>query len=116
MISFLVLFLLTGIGNGSTFSMIPIIFLTKSMRRANLSDPESVRNAEMEGTKEAAAVLGFTGAIGAYGGFFIPKSFGTSISVTGTPHAALLFFIVFYLVAIGVTWWFYSRKNAEYPC
>lgn len=116
LMSFLVLFFLTGIGNGSTFSMIPIIFLTKSMRRADRNNPESVRNAEIEGTKEAAAVLGFTGAIGAYGGFFIPKSFGTSIALTGTPHAALLFFITFYVVSIITTWWFYSRKNAEYPC
>jgi NNP family nitrate/nitrite transporter-like MFS transporter len=61
-------------------------------------------------------VLGFSSAIGAYGGFFIPKSFGTSIAQTGSANAALLGFIAFYLTCIAITWWFYSRKNAEVPC
>jgi nitrate/nitrite transporter NarK len=42
-----------------------------------------------DANKEAAAVLGFSAAIGAYGGFFIPKSYGTSIALTGGPDAAL---------------------------
>jgi NNP family nitrate/nitrite transporter-like MFS transporter len=91
---FIVLFLATGVGNASTFRMIPLIF-----------EP-----------REAAAVLGFTSAIGAYGGFFIPKSFGTSIAATGSPQAALIGFIVFYVTCIGVTWWYYARKRAEVPC
>ena len=61
-------------------------------------------------------MLGFSGAIGAYGGFFIPKSYGTSIEMTGGPQAALYLFIVFYLTCIVLTWWYYSRKNAEMPC
>ena len=61
-------------------------------------------------------MLGFSAAIGAYGGFFIPKSYGTSISMSGGPEAALYTFIVFYLSCIAVTWWYYSRKNAEMPC
>jgi len=91
---FMLLFLTTGIGNGSTFRMIPVIFPPK----------------------EASPVLGFSGAIGAYGGFFIPKSYGTSISMTGGPEMALYVFIVFYLTCIATTWWYYSRKNAEMPC
>jgi NNP family nitrate/nitrite transporter-like MFS transporter len=91
---FMVLFLTTGIGNGSTFRMIPVIFPAK----------------------EASPVLGFTAAIGAYGGFFIPKSYGTSIEYTGGPQAALYVFIVFYLTCIALTWWYYSRKGAEMPC
>lgn len=113
---FLLLFFLTGLGNGSTFSMIPIIFMKESVRKADSNQPESIRIAEINGAKEAAAVLGFSGAIGAYGGFFIPKSFGTSIALTGTTHAAFLFFIAFYIVSIAITWWYYSRKNAEVPC
>ena len=54
----------------------------------------------------------------AYGGFFIPKSYGTSITMTGGPEAALYVFIVFYLLCIAVTWWFYAartrRCRAEY--
>jgi NNP family nitrate/nitrite transporter-like MFS transporter len=52
----------------------------------------------------------------AYGGFFIPKSYGTSITLTGGPEAALYVFISFYLLCIAVTWWYYARKNAPMPC
>ena len=60
--------------------------------------------------------LGFSGAIGAYGGFFIPKSFGTSIDLTGGVNAALYAFIVFYLSCLVINWFFYARKGAEVPC
>jgi NNP family nitrate/nitrite transporter-like MFS transporter len=69
-----------------------------------------------DANKEAAAVIGFTSAIAAYGAFFIPKSYGTSISMTGGPQTALYGFIVFYVVCLLVTWWNYSRKNAPMPC
>jgi NNP family nitrate/nitrite transporter-like MFS transporter len=113
---FMLLFLTTGIGNGSTFRMIPVIFLTERQRSAAGRGKEAEEQAIKDGNKEAAAVLGFSGAIGAYGGFFIPKSYGTSISMTGGPEAALYVFIVFYLTCIAVTWWFYARKNAQMPC
>jgi NNP family nitrate/nitrite transporter-like MFS transporter len=114
--SFMLLFLTTGIGNGSTFRMIPVIFLTERMREAEGKAPEAKEQAIKDGNKEAAAVLGFSAAIGAYGGFFIPKSYGTSLSLTGGPEAALYIFIVFYVTCIAVTWWFYSRRNAPMPC
>lgn len=110
---FLILFTLTGIGNASTFRMIPIIYITEH-QRADRGRNEVQIN--MDAAKEAAAALGFAGALGAYGGFFIPKSFGTSIAMTGGPEAALYGFIVFYVLCIIMTWWFYSRKNAEMPC
>ena len=113
---FLVLFLTTGIGNGSTFRMIPVIFLNEALARVNPADREATARATREGNTEGAATLGFTAAIGAYGGFFIPKSYGTSITMTGGPEAALYVFIVFYLMCIVITWWFYSRKNAPMPC
>lgn len=69
-----------------------------------------------DATKEAAAVLGFSGAIGAYGGFFIPKSYGTSIALTGGVEAALYAFIAFYLSCLLINGWYYARKNAEVPC
>ena len=53
---------------------------------------------------------------GAYGGFFIPKSYGSSIALTGGPEAALYVFIAFYVTCIAMTWWYYARKNAEMPC
>jgi len=113
---FLVLFLTTGIGNGSTFRMIPVIFLTERTRGAAGKGAAAQEQAVKDANKEAAAVLGFTSAFAAYGGFFIPKSYGTSISMTGGPEAALYVFIVFYLTCIVTTWWYYSRKNAEMPC
>jgi NNP family nitrate/nitrite transporter-like MFS transporter len=69
-----------------------------------------------EGAIEAAAALGFASAIGAYGGFFIPKSVGSSLAMTGSASAALVMFIVFYLSCIALTWWACSRRNAPYPC
>ena len=112
---FMLLFLTTGIGNGSTFRMIPVIFLTERTRAAG-NAAAAKEQAIRDGNKEAAAVLGFSGAIGAYGGFFIPKSYGTSISMTGGPEMALYVFIAFYITCVAITWWFYSRRNAQMPC
>jgi NNP family nitrate/nitrite transporter-like MFS transporter len=114
--AFMVLFATTGIGNGSTFRMIPVIFLTDRKRVAAGKGPEAQEQAVKDANKEAAAVIGFTSAIAAYGAFFIPKSYGTSISMTGGPQAALYGFIAFYVVCVVVTWWNYSRKNAPMPC
>ncbi|QNM95157.1 NarK family nitrate/nitrite MFS transporter [Chitinimonas koreensis] len=113
---FIVLFALTGIGNGSTFRMIPVIFLTERQRAAQGQGEAAERRAVADAGKEAAAVLGFSGAIGAYGGFFIPKSFGTSLELTGSVEAALLCFIGFYLSCVVITWWWYARRNAPMPC
>ncbi|WP_277061162.1 NarK family nitrate/nitrite MFS transporter [Rivihabitans pingtungensis] len=112
---FLCLFALTGIGNGSTFMQVPAIFLTLHKRMAKPGDAAQ-KQAAADATKEAAAVLGFSGAIGAYGGFFIPKSYGTSIALTGGVEAALYAFIAFYLSCLLINGWYYARKNAEVPC
>ena len=113
---FILLFFTTGIGNGSTFRMIPVIFLTERQRDAQGKGAQAQEQAVKDANKESAAVLGFTSAFAAYGAFFIPKSFGTSIAATGGPDAALYGFVVFYLSCIVMTWWYYSRKNAEMPC
>ena len=113
---FLILFLASGIGNGSTFRMIPVIFLTQHMRQAQGKSAAAQEQAIKAANMESAAVIGFTAAIGAYGGFFIPKSFGTSAALTGGPQAALYAFIVFYLSCLALTWWWYARKNAPMPC
>ncbi|WP_233871942.1 NarK family nitrate/nitrite MFS transporter [Paraburkholderia adhaesiva] len=113
---FIVLFALTGIGNGSTFRMIPVIFLTQHQRLAKAKGASTQHQVLAEAGKESAAVLGFAGAMGAYGGFFIPRSFGSSIAATGSPVTALVCFIGFYLVCAAVTWIFYARRNAPMPC
>jgi NNP family nitrate/nitrite transporter-like MFS transporter len=114
--SFLVLFFTTGIGNGSTFRMIPVIFLALNLQEADPRDREAIERATKQGNTEAAATLGFTAAMAAYGGFFIPKSYGSSIALTGGPEAALYVFIAFYLICISVTWWHYARRHAPMPC
>jgi NNP family nitrate/nitrite transporter-like MFS transporter len=92
---FVVLFVAAGIGSGSSLRMIPGIFVAKRRRDADAL-PSAQAQAAKEGSTEAAAALGFASAIGAYGGFFIPKSHGTSIALTGSPAAALqLFFLIY---------------------
>ncbi len=113
---FMLLFITTGIGNGSTFRMIPIIFRTQHERWSADQPEEAKATALHAATTESAATLGFSSAVAAYGAFFIPKAYGTSISATGGPVAALYTFVAFYATCLFVTWWFYSRKNAAIPC
>jgi NNP family nitrate/nitrite transporter-like MFS transporter len=111
---FAVLFLASGAGNGAVFQMIPVVFVSERERSAG--DPEARRLARHEGVIEGGAAIGFASAIGAFGGFVIPKSFGTAIALTGGTHAAIYMFIVFYATCVALTWWFYVRKDAEVPC
>ena len=113
---FMLLFVTTGVGNGSTFRMIPVIFRTIHERLSGTQGAANKEQAIKNAGKEAAAVLGFSSAVGAYGAFFIPKSFGTSMALTGGPQAALYMFVGYYVSCILVTWWWYSRKGAETPC
>ncbi len=72
-----------------------------------MSNAVRQKQAEME----LAAIIGFTSAVAAYGAFFIPKSYGTSISLTGGPEMALWGFMGFYVTCIAITWWFYTRRG-----
>src|SRR5438876_2050709 len=108
---FLILFVTTGVGNGSTYRMIPAIFREEKRREAK-GLAEVVRAAVMKAASiEAAAALGFIGAVGACGGYLIPRGFGASIATTGSPHAALAIFLAFYVTCIALTWWYYLRKS-----
>ncbi|MCY3675626.1 MAG: MFS transporter [Paracoccaceae bacterium] len=110
---FMVLFFLTGVGNASTFQMIPTIMRQEVDRlMPDLDPPTKLKNAE----RESAAIVAFTSAVAAYGAFFIPKSYGTSISMTGGPEAALWGFMIFYATCVGVVWYFYTRRSATVPC
>src|SRR5690606_12218895 len=110
---FMLLFITTGIGNGSTFRMIPVIFRTLHERLSAGKGAAVKEQSLREAGKESAAVLGFSSAIGAFGAFFIPKSFGSSIALTGGPEIALYVFVGYYASCILATWWWYSRKGAE---
>ena len=105
---FMILFFATGVGNASTFQMIPIMMREEMPRlMPQLEGAERLRQAE----KESAAIIGFTSAVAAYGAFFIPKSYGTSISMTGGPEGALWGFLIFYITCAALTWFVYSRKG-----
>jgi NNP family nitrate/nitrite transporter-like MFS transporter len=105
---FLFLFTATGVGNASTFQMIPAIMRKEIPRlEKGMTAVDQLRQAE----KESAAIIGFTSAIAAYGAFFIPKSYGSSIAMTGGPQAALWAFMAFYLSCAVITWWFYTRRS-----
>jgi MFS transporter, NNP family, nitrate/nitrite transporter len=107
---FLILFVTTGVGNGSTFRMIPSIFREEKLREAT---GESGRALALKAAGlESAAALGFISAIGAVGGFLIPTGFGKSIAITGGPQLALAIFLAFYVTCIALTWWYYLRKSS----
>jgi NNP family nitrate/nitrite transporter-like MFS transporter len=112
---FLVLFVTTGIGNGSTYRMIPSIFREEKLREAK-SQGEADRAAALKAAGIAsAAALGFIGAIGACGGYLIPRGFGASIAATGGPHLALAIYLAFYATCLALTWWYYLRKSFLAP-
>lgn len=90
---FMALFITTGIGNGSTFRSIPYIF----------------------DKAKAGPVLGWTSAIAAYGAFIIPQVFGQQIQL-GTPEYALYGFGVYYVICLGLNWWYYDRSNSGIDC
>ena len=106
--SFMFLFFATGVGNASTFQMIPVIMRKEVARlEPHLSPDELVRQSD----KESAAITGFTSAIAAYGAFFIPMGFGTSLSASGSAMPALICFLVFYVSCLVLTWRVYTRKG-----
>jgi MFS transporter, NNP family, nitrate/nitrite transporter len=110
---FMVLFFATGVGNASTFQMIPTIMRQEVTRlMPGLDETQFLRQAE----RESAAIIAFTSAIAAYGAFFIPKAYGTSITLTGGPELALYAFMTFYALCVAVTWVYYTRRNAPVPC
>jgi NNP family nitrate/nitrite transporter-like MFS transporter len=86
---FMLLFFASGIGNGSTFRTIGVIF----------------------DRTQAGPVLGWTSAVAAYGAFVAPIVIGNQIKA-GTPQYAMYGFAVFYALCLGLNWWFYLRKNA----
>jgi len=90
MLLFVVLFAASGIGNGSTFRTIGVLF----------------------DRQQAGPVLGWTSAVAAYGAFIAPVIIGEQIKA-GTPQMAMYGFAVFYALCLILNWWFYLRKNAS---
>ena len=107
--AFMALFFLTGVGNASTFQMIPAIMGREVPRLLPDLDAAATRK---QAERESAAIIAFTSAIAAYGAFFIPKAYGTSIAMTGSPVGALWAFLVFYAICLAVTWVYYTRPGS----
>ena len=99
--SFLVLFVLTGIGNGAVYRMIPAVF---QARYAGSGGATAAR-------REAGACIGIASAVGAFGGFLVPRAFGSALEATGSIAAAFTLFLGFYVACLGVTWWCYLRRR-----
>ena len=87
---FVLLFAASGIGNGSTFRTIGVIF----------------------DRQQAGPVLGWTSAIAAYGAFIAPVVIGAQIKA-GTPQTAMYGFAIFYALCLILNWWFYLRSGSE---
>ncbi|PNH96132.1 nitrate/nitrite transporter [Vibrio diazotrophicus] len=109
LIIFMGLFACAGIGSGSTFQMIAVLFRRIVMLQGRAAGLDEYVIARKSGTDTAAA-LGFISAIGAFGGFFIPQGFGLSLSITGTASSALIIFLFFYVVCSIITWFVYGRN------
>ena len=90
MVTFVILFAASGIGNGSTFRSVGVIF----------------------DRQQAGPVLGWTSAVAAYGAFIAPVVIGGQIKA-GTPEIAMYGFAAFYAVCVVINWWFYLRKGSE---
>lgn len=114
-ITFELLFFFTGIGNGSVYRMIPVIFHETVGKPANPKDAAQVATADKEASQESAAVIGFSSAFGAYGAFIWPRLFGTSLHEWGSVRAAMWITLGVYVSGLIVVWWFYYRKGAEAP-
>lgn len=111
LVAFLGLFITTGVGNGSTFRMIPVIFRTYHAKRVAGRGEAALAEAMVVARRETAAVIGIVAGIGALGGYFIPRTFGASIKATGGATTAVSWFIAFYLTCVATTWWCYLRRS-----
>lgn len=117
--AFLMVFTTTGIGNGSTFRMIPVIFQEQALARLRPSSPAERASALAMGRTEAAAVIGLSSAAGAFGGFVVVATFGVlGLLNDGTvpPETIAVAFMIFlgYYMTCGIaTWWNYLRTGVD---
>lgn len=109
-VSFIALFVLTGIGNGSTYRMIPMIFAAQTRAKV-FKDGGDLDVALKAAKRQAGAVLGIVGACGAFGGVLINLAFKFSLEGTGTLVTGLAAIAAYFVACTGVTWWCYLRKS-----
>ncbi|WP_448619599.1 nitrate/nitrite transporter [Geodermatophilus sp. URMC 65] len=110
-VGFVSLFVLSGIGNGSTYKMIPAIFRTQAQQRVAAGKDSAA--ADRHALRMSGALIGIAGAVGAFGGVLVNLAFRQSFLTTGTGDSAYLVFIAFYVVCLAVTWTVYLRPQAR---
>jgi NNP family nitrate/nitrite transporter-like MFS transporter len=108
---FLLVFGATGVGNGSTYKMIPAIFRAEAERATTPATRERAV-ALVEATRQSSAAIGFIGAVGAIGGFLIPVTFSAPwvANPLAATRSAFVIFTVFYVGCALVTWAVYLRR------
>ncbi len=104
---FMALFVLTGVGNGSTYKMIPAIFAAKAERAAHVG----ANDADSEARRLSGALIGLAGAVGAGGGVLVNIAFRESFLRQGNGNVAYVAFLAFYVVCVAVTWFVYVRPS-----
>jgi NNP family nitrate/nitrite transporter-like MFS transporter len=110
LVGFIALFVLSGLGNGSTYKMIPGIFQNKALAKGMTGE-----TAAAYGRRLSGASMGLIGAIGAVGGLAINLAFRQSFQTAGTGTAAFVSFLAFYAVCSVVTWAVYLRRPVVVP-
>jgi len=106
---FILLFVFSGLGNGSTYKMIPAIFLAKAQRAVGSGMP--IDQADAQSLRRSGALIGLAGAIGALGGFAVNVAFRQSFLSLGNANGAYLAFIGFYVICMAVTWACFMRPR-----
>ncbi|WP_299528028.1 NarK/NasA family nitrate transporter [uncultured Streptomyces sp.] len=110
LVGFISLFVLSGLGNGSTYKMIPGIFHAQALARGMVGE-----EAAAYGRRLSGAAMGLIGAVGALGGLAINLAFRQSFQTSGSGTAAFWSFLAFYAVCFALTWAVYLRRPAEAP-
>jgi NNP family nitrate/nitrite transporter-like MFS transporter len=110
LVGFIALFVLSGLGNGSTYKMIPGIFQNKALAQGMTGE-----TAAAYGRRLSGASMGLIGAVGAVGGLAINLAFRQSFQTAGTGTAAFVSFLAFYAVCSVVTWAVYLRRPVVVP-
>jgi NNP family nitrate/nitrite transporter-like MFS transporter len=109
LVGFIMLFVFSGIGNGSTYKMIPAIFHAKAQLEVGAAEDLAVAHARA--TRRAGALIGLAGAIGALGGVLVNLAFRQSFLTLKNGDGAYIAFIAFYAVCFAVTWAVFMRRR-----
>ncbi|HLY34883.1 MAG TPA: MFS transporter, partial [Jatrophihabitantaceae bacterium] len=111
MVAFIALFVFSGIGNGSTYKMIPTIFRSKA--QSAVADGADHAVEDVNARRLSGALIGIAGAIGAFGGVLVNVAFRQSFLSSGNGNAAYAAFIGFYVACAALTWVVYLRRSPK---